>query len=296
MVGSYRSVSAATIVRGRQDHFDHLIAGLAAQRFVPDELVVAYMQPSPPELTRKLPFPVRFVHVGGDDMPLAAARNAAANASSGDILAFLDVDCIADPQFILRASETASLASDAVFLPEVRYLPAHADGWLDSEGRPDYDRLHRLGERHPAKPPVADIDSAPIDNHGELWGLAFILKRSAWFAAGGMDEDYVGYGAEETDFGQRLRIAGIKLHWLGGTVAFHQHHSVHKPPLQHFDTILRNAALFREKWGAWCMDYWLEAFEQSGYIERSGDRIECLKRPTDADISAARQPADVRFS
>lgn len=89
---------------------------------------------------------------------------------------------------------------------------------------------------------------------------------------------------------------GIGLQWLGGTLAFHQHHAVHKPPLQHFDSILRNAALFRNKWGEWCMDYWLDAFEKAGYIARSGDRIECLRRPSAAEIAEARQPAEVRFS
>ncbi|MAC12571.1 MAG: sugar transferase [Sphingorhabdus sp.] len=296
MVGVFQSVSAATIIRGRQDHFDHLIAGLAAQRVAPDELVVAHMQPEPPALNRSLSFPVRFCKVEGDELPLAAARNAAAMKASGDILAFLDVDCIADPDFVRRAAETTSLAFNGVFLPEVRYLPAHRSGWLKKSGLPDYEKLCELGQRHPAKPALAGIDSAPIADHGELWGLAFIMKRSAWFAAGGMDDAYFGYGAEETDFGQRLRAAGVDLYWLGGTVAFHQHHAVHKPPLQHFESILRNAALFRDRWGEWCMDYWLEAFENAGYIERTGDRIECLRKPSDAEIAAARQPDDVRFS
>ena len=296
MVAVFQSVSIATIIRGRQDHFDHLVAGLAAQRYAPDELVVAHMQPDPPQLKRTLPFPVRFCRVEGEELPLAAARNAAAMEACGDILAFLDVDCIADPEFVRRAAETVSLNAQAVFLPEVRYLPAHRSGWLTVSGAPDYDALRRHGKRHPAKPAIAAIDSEPIADYGELWGLAFIMKRSAWFAAGGMDEEFIGYGAEETDFGQRLRSAGIGLQWLGGTLAFHQHHAVHKPPLQHFDSILRNAALFRNKWGEWCMDYWLDAFEKAGYIARSGDRIECLRRPSAAEIADARQPAEVRFS
>ena len=40
---TYRSVSVLTLVRGRQVHLDHLIAGLHAQARMPDELVVAFM-------------------------------------------------------------------------------------------------------------------------------------------------------------------------------------------------------------------------------------------------------------
>ncbi len=42
-----------------------------------------------------------------------------------------------------------------------------------------------------------------------------------------MDTGYVGYGGEETDFAWRLEAAGIPMAWVGGAVAYHQHHAVH---------------------------------------------------------------------
>lgn len=292
----FSPLSVLTLVRGRQRHFDHLIAGLRAQVSQPDELVVAYMQDEPPDYPDELPFTVRCVHVEGDALPLAEARNAAAAAAKGEIFAFLDVDCIADRHFVRRAHEACAASQHSVFLPEVRYLPASSGNWVAADGLPDYAKLNSLGERHPAKPSLANISTAPIDDFGELWGLAFILSRATWAATGGMDEAYVGYGGEETDFAERLRSSGAQLNWLGGTICYHQHHTVHKPPLQHFDAIIRNARIFREKWGKWCMDYWLDEFDRRGLVARSDSELEILRKPTPGEIAASEQPADIRFS
>lgn len=292
----FRPVSVLTLIRGRQRHFDHLLAGLKAQVRMPDELVVAYMQDAPPQMPSGLPFAVNCIRVPGDEMPLAKARNAAAQAAQGDVLAFLDVDCIADDQFVRRAGEVFEADDEGVYLPEVHYLPADETGWLTGVGDPDYPMLEAEAVRHPAKPSVFDEPATPIDDHGELWGLAFILHRDTWERAGGMDEGFIGYGAEETDFAQRLARIEEPIFWLGGTRCFHQHHTVHKPPLQHFDSIIRNARLFHERWGKWCMDYWLDDFESRGLIRRSDNELAVVRTPTEEEIAATRQGPDIRFS
>ena len=43
------------------------------------------------------------------------------------------------------------------------------------------------------------------------------------------------------------------------------------PPTRHLDDILRNGALFAERWGWWPMGGWLDGFEQLGLIERDGE-------------------------
>lgn len=230
-------------------------------------------------------------------MPLAKARNMAARNAVGDIYAFLDVDCIPDNQFVKRAAEAVNEEPQGVFLPEVQYLPAAPDGWMDEGGdRPDYVTLEWAGERHPAKPNLRYRAIETIGDFSELWGLAFILTAETWSAAGGMDEAFVGYGAEETDFGRRLERVGAELFWLGGTVCYHQHHTVHKPPLQHFASIVRNAQLFHQRWGEWCMDYWLDDFARRGFIERNDDDLHVIRPPTAAEISSTRQGPEVRFS
>ncbi len=282
------TLSVLTLVRGRRDHLVNLIAGLNASTRLPDELVIAYMQDDPPAALPTAAFPVRMVHVPGEPMPLAAARNRAAKAARGDTLVFLDVDCIPSPTLVARYAETEG---QGVRLGEVLYLPAGA-----TRDGVDIARLDQLGVRHPAKPAIAPDEIRPTPNHGELWGLSFALSAADWAAAGGMDERYVGYGAEETDFAARLEAANVPMVWVGGARAWHQHHTVHVPPYQHFDSILRNATLFRATWGRWCMDYWLNQFVARGMIRIDDAEITVLRHPDADEIAASRMPDTTLFS
>jgi N-acetylglucosaminyl-diphospho-decaprenol L-rhamnosyltransferase len=271
------SVSVLTIVRGRSSHLANLIAGLNRQTRLPDELVIAWMQdaPSPLPETR---FPVRSVLVPGDPMPLAAARNAAAEAARGEQLILLDVDCIPAAGLVERYATTADAAG--VRLGDVLYLPPGGVEQVDDVV------LDRMGVRHPAKPELAVDEIRATPSHGELWGLSFALSAADWHRAGGMDERYIGYGGEETDFAARLERAGVTMAWVGGARAYHQHHPIHIPPLQHFDAILRNARLFRATWGRWCMDYWLGQFAERGLIAIDDRTLTVLRAPTQDEIDA----------
>ena len=131
---------------------------------------------------------------------------------------------------------------------------------------------------------------------GMLWGLSFALKRRLFLKVGGLDERFVGYGGEETDFARGLKEIGAKLYWCGGARAYHQHHAVSAPPLQHFGDIVRNARLYHDKWGEWCMDYWLRQLHEGGFIDWNERRITVLRQPTQADIRAARRPDTALFS
>lgn len=286
------SASVLTIVRGRIDHLRALMSGLARQTVAPLELVIAWMQPQREHTLPDLPFPVRHVFVSGDALPLAAARNRAADAAAGEHLIFLDVDCIPSPTTV-EAYGSALAQRDGVMLGEVLYLP----GGLPSETLP-FDTLLRDGVLHPSKPAFPSHGMAEEPDSGQLWGLSFALRRKSWMLLGGMDEKFYGYGGEETDLARRAAEAGLPTFRVGGARALHQHHTVHIPPLQHFDDILRNAALYRAKHGVWCMDYWLGQFAERGLIAWSADRpdIRILRHPGTQEIAAARQPDTVLFS
>jgi N-acetylglucosaminyl-diphospho-decaprenol L-rhamnosyltransferase len=284
------SVSVLTLVRGRRAHLANLIAGLNASRRKPDELVIAYMQPAAHIDLPSTDFPIREVFVAGDAMPLAAARNRAAAAASGEQLIFIDVDCVPSPTLVERYVETGS-EPGGIRLGEVLYLPAGAiaDGI-------DFVALDRIGKRHPDKPPIALDEIRPTPTHGELWGLSFGISAADWTRAGGMDERYVGYGGEETDFAARLERAGVAMWWVGGARAYHQHHIVHTPAYQHFDAIIRNARLFRATWGRWCMQYWLGQFAENGLIAWDANTITVLRQPNEAEMIASKMPPETLFS
>ncbi|WP_238258633.1 glycosyltransferase, partial [Methylorubrum podarium] len=97
-----------TLVRGRADRLRNVMRGLARQTVPPRELVIAWMQPDRAPDLPDPGCPVRHLHVPGEPMPLAAARNRAAAAAAGDVLVFLDVDCIPGPTLVAAYAEAAA--------------------------------------------------------------------------------------------------------------------------------------------------------------------------------------------
>ncbi len=280
-------VSVVTLNKGRDAHLRRLAEGIG-RGAPPRELVVVQMGPGEAVLP-PLPCPVRRVAVPGDGLPLAAARNAGRRAATGDTLVFLDVDCI--PSATLVPGFASVLAEhDALVCCAVRYLPAGAvaDGWTE-------DALARTGRLHPARR-FPDRGVAAAEQPGLFWSLAFGIRAASFDRVGGFDEAFSGYGAEDTDFAFRAAATGLPLLFAGGLQAFHQHHAVFDPPLQHFADIVRNARLFRDRHGLWPMDGWLDAFARMGLIapDRSRD-LAILRHPERAEIDAARLPPDRVF-
>ncbi|WP_447894905.1 glycosyltransferase family 2 protein [Vreelandella sp. GE22] len=288
-------LSALTLVRGRRAHLVNLMLSLNAQTRPPDELVIAWMQASPEENLPLTRFPVRHVMVEGEALPLARARNAAVEAASFEALVFLDVDCIASPRLVARYHQALGLQA-ALYIGEVHYLAEGAVRYSDS-GELDLEALYQEGERHPARPAIKDNEIRPEPDHGNLWGLSFALMKADHRRAGGMDEGYVGYGGEETDYAWRLAQAEVALYWVGGALAWHQHHAIYAPPWPHFEAIIANARRFHARWGRWCMDYWLGQFDDAGAISWTPDspHIEVHRQPSSNEIENARLPPSVRF-
>jgi GT2 family glycosyltransferase len=257
--------AVVTIAHGRHEHLRGQGWGLLQQTRRPDDYVVVAMGDAAiATVARELHPDARLVELPADlaDLPLAEARNAgaeAAVAAGAEALVFLDVDCIPAPTMVERYA--AVLASRAGSTPvvacgEVRYLPPVA--------HPAEYRAPGLAERaapHPARPaPQPDTVLADADVR-LFWSLSFALTTRDWQALGGFDEAYSGYGAEDTDFGQRLAAAHGELLWVGGAAAYHQHHTSAVPPVQHLHSIVRNANVFRDRWGWFPMEGWLAEFE-----------------------------------
>jgi hypothetical protein len=283
-----KSVSVATLARGRPEHLRNVVVGLTKQTLLPVELIVAVMQDSEYELPAA-PFPVRQIKVLGDHLPLAAARNTAAKVANGGTLAFVDMDCIPAPNFL--ADYATGLADfDGLLMGEVLYLPGglSAPGWT-------YDGFAAAAVRHSDRrgPPPSGIELC--NDYRCFWSLNFAMPRATFLAAGGFDERYVGYGGEDTDFGKSLTTQGTAIGWLKGALAYHQYHPHHMPPVHHIESVVRNAELFKEKWGYRTMGHWLHAFKLMGLIDNAPDRpIRILRRPDASDLvltgQQSRQP------
>ncbi|PRC45893.1 sugar transferase [Mycobacterium sp. ITM-2017-0098] len=210
---------------------------------------------------------------------MAHARNIGARTAlerGAEVLVFLDVDCIPEAGLADRYHDVAAQPEhcDGLLCGSVTYLPPRGPGGYDIADLPN------RRDPHPARP--APPDGVVIDStrYELFWSLSFAVTAPTWLRLGGFWPGYRGYGAEDTDFGQRAAELGVPLHWVGGAHAFHQHHPVSDPPVEHVADIVRNARLFHDRWGWWPMSGWLDQFEHRGLIYRDEDRRPHLRTPS----------------
>lgn len=232
-------------------------------------VVVAMADPGVAEVLGESAVPTVLGRLAADGsrLPLAGARNLGARLAiehGAQLLIFLDVDCIPDPVLVERYREAARVQPDSLLSGPVAYLGPPPPRGYDLGGL-------RGAPAHPARPVPAETAVVPGADHRLFWSLSFATTSATWERIGGFCEQYTGYGAEDTDFGQLARHNGVGHTWVGGAWAYHQHHSTQDPPVQHVDDILRNGALFRRRWGWWPMTGWLEQFEQRGLVRRDAD-------------------------
>ena len=276
-------ISVCTIGAGRADHLDFLVRGLRASLVQPEELVIGVMQDDLYDLP-DTDSPIRQISVPGDGLPLAKARNIAASAARGELLIFLDIDCIPSPHLVGDYAKLADVGG--ILMGEVRYLPrGMTDSGIDWQRFDDHSVEH--SER--AGPPVDPL--GPCHDYRCFWSLNFALSREDWARVGGFDESYDGYGGEDTDFGRMADAAGLAFWWTRGARAYHQYHPHHMPPVHHLDSVIANAERFRDKWGHHTMEHWLRCFRLMGLAAPVGGRWQRLRETREEDLALTRQQA-----
>lgn len=261
-----------TAVRDRGTHLRNQLAGLNRSTVRADRHVVVAIDDDSvrrtvpaDDTTRVIPFRARAQRI-----PVAAARNLGARAAlddGADLLIFLDVDCIPAPGMIERYVQTATHPDhrDALLCGPVTYLPAPGVGGYDLAG------LERLTAPHPARPNPAGSDVLVSTDYELFWSLSFAVRAPLWQRIGGFCEEYTGYGGEDTDYAQAAAACGVTMRWVGGAHAYHQHHPVSDPPVEHLQDIVDNAVIFHHRWGWWPMGGWLNAFHDMGLLEFEAD-------------------------
>jgi GT2 family glycosyltransferase len=260
-----------TIAHGRHAHWAAQCAAVERSRPGPDDrILVAIDDAALVARTGRTAPDVHVSEVGADPegLPLAAARNRGAAIAidrGAELLVFLDVDCLPAPELFGAYRAAADAEPDRILCGPVTYLPPAPPGGYDLSG------LAALDNPHPARPAPAPGDIVHDDRYDLFWSLSFAVTAATWERLGGFHEGYVGYGGEDTDFGQTAAAAGTGLAWIGGARAYHQHHEVESPPIRHVDAILRNGAVFADRWGRWPMTGWLDAFVEQGLVERTSE-------------------------
>jgi GT2 family glycosyltransferase len=254
-----------TLLSGRHPHLSLQRRGLLAGTVQPDfHVVVAMNDLAAAGVLDSCPPVPDVVELSSADgqLPLARARNLGAQRAisrGADLLIFLDVDCVPGSTLVQRYTEYATgQGSPGLLCGPVAYLPPPPQQGYALASLP------RLGVPHPARPVPPEEGALPGGDHTLFWSLSFAVRAPLWQDLGGFCEQYTGYGAEDTDFGQLAARQQAGLTWIGGAWAYHQYHPTSDPPVQHLHDILHNAAIFRRRWGWWPMSGWLQEFERLG--------------------------------
>jgi N-acetylglucosaminyl-diphospho-decaprenol L-rhamnosyltransferase len=257
------TVACLVLARGRLSHLRRTLEGLAAQTHPPDEVVLVAMDD--PEVARigessSIVTRIDTCPLGPTgSLPLAAARNLAARGTSSDLLVFLDVDCIPAPDLV---TDYLRQQRPGLLMGSVGYLPPG----VDPGSPPALEVLHASAAPHPSRP-APRRRARRADRYELFWSLNFAVERATWRRLGGFDESYEGYGAEDTDLAFTARRMGVPAWFVVGAEAFHQHHPVGRPPVEHVESIVHNARRFHQKWGTWPMEGWLREFAALGLVE-----------------------------
>lgn len=282
-------ISVCTLAHGRAAHMTNLVQGLMLSKRQPDELVIVVMQDSQYDLPQT-DFPVRQIMLENTGIPLAVARNRAARESCSDFLIFLDVDCIPHPDLISDYI-AATARQGGLLMGEVGYLPRGA-----ATNSLDYESFDDIAVKHSERAGPPESLLSRCSDYRCFWSLNFAISAVDFASSGGFDEEFVGYGGEDTDFGRSISEANIPIHWVRGAKAYHQYHPHHMPPVHHLDSVLTNAMQFQRKWGEPTMQHWLRAFVLMGLLKRDGSGWIKLRDPNETDLALTRQQSNQPYA
>ncbi|MGP4713347.1 MULTISPECIES: glycosyltransferase family 2 protein [unclassified Psychrobacter] len=296
-------LSVITTCYGRNQHLYNLLSSLAQGSARPSEVIIVNDDAEPARLAEhdlnivKIPTTENGL-ASNASFDIGRNRNLGAARAAYEAMIFLDVDCIVTPTFIAQLYNKLQAHPDALLMGQPRYLtrPLRDDeGSQLQQGKLSADFLDKLSVFNPYRDNFdlqQDTTIKQTQDYGAFWSLCFAIMRPQFEQIGGFDTDYVGYGAEDTDFAFVARTLGIDF-YVTSDVIYHQQHSVYRPPLNHLDSIVINANRFYEKWQHWPMGGWLGEFAQLQLIDWQEAQTApiCIKRqPSYEEITAAHYP------
>ena len=258
----------------RPHHLDLTLKGIERNTEHPKEVIIVEMGIHELAL-EKYDLNIKIIahYQNRDQVGFATARNKGAEFATGDILAFLDVDCIPEKDYFKEIKRICS-QREGLFMAHSQYLLQAVTG---------LDKLQENSVSHPDKDFPEAIELC--EDYTKFSTLGFFLKKDLYENIGGFDNYYTGYGMEDIDFAlaTKNRLCPFYLTTLR---VYHQQHSFYHPPLNHLESIVKNSNYFKSKWRQWPMVNYLEEFKDKGYIDWSTQHLNIsqLKCPSPEEI------------
>jgi len=217
-------ISVVVTTYNRPQALRLVLNALLAQQQAPFEILIADDGSGDPtrELIRQMAHqaavPIHHLWQADDGFRAAAARNLAVAAAQGDLVIFLDGDCVPRPDFI---AEHARLAQPGWFVPGSRLLlgplltqKAEAQQWpIHQWGRWAWLK-HRLSGHANRWLPLINLPGQGWRRRQAAhWQSARTCNMAVWrtdlVAVNGFDESYQGWGHEDADLAVRLIRHGV---------------------------------------------------------------------------------------
>ncbi|MFF5185762.1 glycosyltransferase family 2 protein [Streptomyces sp. NPDC000345] len=172
---------------------------------------------------------------------VSVARNVGARQAKGELLVFLDVDCMAHPALLEehlkaqreRPSAVCGFTHGRELTPSAWSLLL-GDEWDMEEPEEAFRRARAEPRLHD---PLTELLHQPSDNDWAFfWTHNVSVPRASFEEVGGFCEDFELKGVEDMEIGLRLQLAGVPTVFVPQARALHQPHERD-----------RNADMFRDR-------------------------------------------------
>ena len=218
-------ISVIVPVYNRLEHLRALFLCLLRQKKQADELIITDDGSSQKvldfigDLIPKAQFKVKHIYQEDKGFRKTRALNNAVRNSSGDLLIFCDQDLIFGEEYIETIAN--NIKNNIFLMCRAHHTTEEQKRMIlsDIENINSYDEIiKKLPNKY-----IKTIDkmlkedrrrkiikTLRLSKRGiKLVGMSYALMREAYLKVNGYDENYIGWGQEDDDFGNRLTVAGI---------------------------------------------------------------------------------------
>ena len=218
-------ISVIVPVYNRLEHLRALFLCLLKQKKQPDELIITDDGSSQKvldfigDLIPKAQFKVKHIYQEDKGFRKTRALNNGVRNSIGDLLIFCDQDLIFGEEYIETIAK--NMKNDIFLMGRAHTLKREEKDFAleNIEKINSYEKIVKnLPDSYiPTIKKMLNEDKRrrllktfKLAKRGiKLVGLSYALMKNAYIKVNGYDENYIGWGQEDDDFGNRLTVAGI---------------------------------------------------------------------------------------